>query len=67
VYKGERIEVRTQIVDGRRVSSRRGYEFIRDGKVVARGETDWVLIDLKTLAPKEIPSEMKILWGGEAD
>jgi acyl-CoA thioester hydrolase len=64
VYKGQRIEIKTWIKDGRRVSSRRAYEFYRDDKLVAHGETDWVLIDLQTLAPKEIPSEMKVLWAG---
>jgi acyl-CoA thioester hydrolase len=67
VYKGDRIEVRTSVVDCRRVSSRRKYEFVRAEKVVARGETDWVLIDLATLSPKQIPGEMIVLWGGVPD
>jgi acyl-CoA thioester hydrolase len=67
VYKGERIEVRTTVVDCRRVSSRRKYEFVRDEKVVARGETDWVLIDLGTLGPVQIPGEMMRLWGATPD
>jgi acyl-CoA thioester hydrolase len=66
-YLGEQIEVRTWVSDCRRVSSRRKYEFVRlsDNKQLAHGETDWVLIDLATLAPMQIPTEMKVLYGGD--
>lgn len=63
-FLGDAIEVRTAIVDCRRVSSRRQYEFVRtsDGVVLAKGETDWVLIDVAKFAPMQIPEEIQHLF-----
>jgi acyl-CoA thioester hydrolase len=63
-FAGDAVEVRTQVVDCRRVSSRRHYEFVRpsDGAVLARGETDWVLIDLEKFAPVQITEEIQHLF-----
>ncbi len=38
----------------------RMYEFVRrsDGKVLVKGETDWVFVDVKTGIPKAIPQEV---------
>ena len=46
------------------VSSRRKYEFHRpaDQTLLARGETDWVLLDLATVQPKQIPQEIQDLY-----
>jgi YbgC/YbaW family acyl-CoA thioester hydrolase len=52
------VQVRTWIVDFRRVRSRRGYELRCNGEVAARAVTDWVLIDTATLRPVTIPPEM---------
>ena len=65
-FAGDRIDVRTWVTDCRMVSSRRKYEFIRatdsPPTLLARGETDWVLLDLATLHPKAIPQEMQDLY-----
>ncbi len=63
-FFGEEIEVRTWIAEWKRVRVQRRYEFIRhaDGKVVARGETDWVYVDAKTGRPMAIPGEVKVLF-----
>lgn len=55
--QGDRIEVRTWVVNIRRAFSLRKYEFVRaaDGTVLARGETDWVLIDSSSGRPRSIP------------
>src|SRR5215472_3276954 len=44
----DRIEVRTWVMDFRRAFSRRQYEFVRvsDQQVLARGQTDWVFVDI---------------------
>jgi acyl-CoA thioester hydrolase len=44
----------------RRVRSLRKYEFIRksDGKILVKGETDWVFMDVKTGAPRAVPGEV---------
>lgn len=56
-FEGEEIEVRTWVENVRRVRSLRQYEFIRkaDGKVLVKGETDWVFVDVKTGSPRAVP------------
>ena len=58
--EGEEIEVRTWVENVRRVRSLRKYEFVRksDGKVLVKGETDWVFVDVKTGMPKAVPGEV---------
>lgn len=60
-FEGEEIEVRTWVEDIRKVRSLRKYEFVRksDGKVLVKGETDWVFMDTKTGRPKAIPKEVE--------
>jgi len=59
-YSGEEIEVKTWVENIRRVRSLRKYEFIRksDGKVLVKGETDWVFVDTKTGRPLPIPEKV---------
>lgn len=56
-FEGEEIEVRTWVEDLRKVRSLRKYKFVRknDGKVLVKGETDWVFMDTKTGRLKAIP------------
>ena len=73
-FLGDVITVKTWIADCRLVSSRRKYEFLREEKLptpgappppptlLARGETDWVFLDLATLHPKPIPPEIQSLY-----
>jgi acyl-CoA thioester hydrolase len=59
-FAGEEIEIRTWVEDIRRVRSLRKYEFVRklDEKLLVRGETDWVFVDLRTGRPLAIPEEV---------
>jgi len=59
-FSGEEIEIKTWVENVRRVRSLRKYEFVRksDGKVLVKGETDWVFVDVKTGAPRAIPEEV---------
>ncbi len=59
-FSGEEIEIKTWVENVRRVRSLRKYEFVRksDGKVLVKGETDWVFVDVKTGAPRAIPDEV---------
>src|SRR5512137_2739528 len=43
-FAGDEIEIRTWVVNVRRVRSLRRYEFVRrsDGRLLSKGETDWV-------------------------
>lgn len=68
-FLGEEIEVRTWLSEIRRVRGRRRYEFIRksDGKVIVKGETDWVYVDAKTGRPIAIPEDVQILFPVRAD
>ena len=63
-FEGEQIEARTWVEDFRKVRSLRMYEFIRksDGKVLVKGETDWVFMDTKTGRPKAIPVEVEKIF-----
>jgi acyl-CoA thioester hydrolase len=62
-YEGDEIEVRTWLVEMRRVRAQRKYEFVRkaDGKVIAKGETQWIYVDLTTGRPIAIPAEILAL------
>jgi acyl-CoA thioester hydrolase len=59
-FAGEEIEVRTWVENIWRVRSLRKYEFLRksDGRILVRGETDWVFVDLKSSTPRPIPPEV---------
>ena len=59
-FAGEEVEIRTWVENIRRVRSLRKYEFIRksDGKLLVRGETDWVYVDAKTGKPRAVPGWM---------
>ncbi len=63
-FEGEEIEARTWVEDLRKVRSLRMYEFVRksDGKVLVKGETDWVFMDTKTGRPKAIPVEVEKIF-----
>lgn len=60
---GETLEAHTGVVDARRVRSLRRCEFLRkaDGRLIARGETDWVFVDTQTGRPLAIPAEVSRL------
>ena len=56
-FSGEEIEIKTWVENIRRVRSLRKYEFMRksDGKVLVKGETDWVFVDARSGRPLPIP------------
>ena len=59
-FAGEEIEIRTWIENIHRVRSLRKYEFVRksDGKILVKGETGWVFVDVKSGKPLAIPDEV---------
>jgi len=63
-FAGEEIEVRTWVENLRKVRSLRMYEFVRksDGKILVKGETDWVFVDTKTGRLKAIPHEVENIF-----
>ena len=63
-FAGDVIEALTWVVDFRKVRTLRRYRFVRaaDGKVLAQGETDWVLVDVKSGRPRSIPEELARLF-----
>ncbi|NNC87385.1 MAG: acyl-CoA thioesterase [Akkermansiaceae bacterium] len=63
-FAGDALEIATWIADVGRVSSKRCYEFFRAGeeKPLARGETDWVLVDIASGRPKRIPENLHALF-----
>jgi acyl-CoA thioester hydrolase len=68
-FAAEEIEIKTWVENIRRVRSLRKYEFIRktDGKILVRGETDWVFVDLQTGAPRAIPDEVSKVFAEAQD
>lgn len=64
-FEGETIEVRTWVADLRRAFSLRKYEFYRrsDDTLLARGETDWVYVDLASGRPRSVPKEIIAVFG----
>lgn len=64
-FAGEEIEIKTWVENVRRVRSLRKYEFVRksDGRVLVKGETDWVFVDAKTGRPLPIPEEVSSVFG----
>jgi acyl-CoA thioester hydrolase len=56
-FLGEEVEIRTWVENIRKVRSLRMYEFVRksDGKILVKGETDWVFVDVKSGKPVIIP------------
>jgi acyl-CoA thioester hydrolase len=63
-FAGDEIELRTWVVNIRRVRSLRRYEFIRkqDGRTLVKGETDWVFVDVKSGMPLAIPHAVQSLF-----
>jgi acyl-CoA thioester hydrolase len=60
-FAGEEVEALTWVVNFRKVRSLRRYKFvrIRDNTVLARGETDWVLVDAETGRLRIIPEDVR--------
>ncbi len=67
-FAGEEIEVRTWVEDIRKVRSLRKYEFARksDGKILVKGETDWVFVDTKSGRPLMIPEAVIAVFDNPA-
>jgi len=63
-FADEEIEIKTWVENIRRVRSLRKYEFIRksDDKVLVKGETDWVFVDVKTGMPKAVPEKVQKIF-----
>ncbi len=59
-YEGEEITVKTWVQDMKRIKSTRIYEIIRseDGTLLAKGETQWVFVDIETGRPAAITDEV---------
>lgn len=64
-FAGDAVDLRTWVENMRHVRSLRKYEFVRknDGKVLVKGETDWVFVDAKTRKPMTIPDQVKAVFG----
>ena len=60
-FAGEQVSALTWVVDFRRARSLRRYRFIRehDNVLLARGETEWVFVDIINGRPRVIPDAVK--------
>ena len=61
---GDRVRVTTWVADFRRAFSLRRYRFVRvsDGELLAKGETDWVFVDVSRGRPRSVPAELMGLF-----
>jgi len=66
---GDRVTIRTWVANVRRVRSVRRYEFLRanDQQLLAKGETDWVFVDISSGRPKSIPAEFMQQFTGQEE
>ena len=58
---GDRVDLRTWVLDFRRSRSRRAYEFasVDTGQPAATAVTDWVYVDARTVQPATVPARMQ--------
>jgi len=58
---GDRVKAETWVAALGRVRSHRRYRFTRisDGKIVAKGETEWVFVDAVSGRPRSIPASIR--------
>lgn len=63
-FAGDHLILQTWVVDFRRATSLRRYRFIRkkDQKLLAKGETEWVFVDMKSGRPRTIPPEVQVTF-----
>lgn len=55
VFAGETLTLQTWVSTLRKSSSLRKYRFLREGELIARGETMWVFVDAASGRPLAIP------------
>jgi acyl-CoA thioester hydrolase len=67
VYAGDDVIALTWVENLRRVRSLRRYQFLRqsDNVLLARGETDWVFVDIETGRPRMIADDLISKWHEE--
>jgi acyl-CoA thioester hydrolase len=58
---GDKVDLKTWVMDFRRFRSRRAYEFTsaQTGQLAAQAMTDWVYVNTETLQPAVVPEEMQ--------
>ena len=68
-YLNDEIEVSTWISSMKRSRVTRKYEFLRksDGRLIAKGETQWTFVDLRSGRPIPIPAELMALFPIHSD
>jgi acyl-CoA thioester hydrolase len=61
---GDRIRAMTWAANFRRAFSLRRYRFLRSGDdlLLARGETDWVFVDVRTGRPRSVPAPIQAMF-----
>jgi acyl-CoA thioester hydrolase len=60
-FAEDRVQAMTWVASFSRVRSLRRYKFLRtsDGKLLVRGETDWVFVNASSGRPCSIPNEIE--------
>lgn len=63
-FVGEHVQAVTWIINFNRALSLRRYRFLRpsDGKLLVRGETQWVFVSTRTGRPMSIPEDLRRMF-----
>jgi acyl-CoA thioester hydrolase len=64
-FEGETLEATTWAHTLKGATSTRRTVFVRDGKLLARAETTWALLDTKTGRPTRVPAAVLAAYGFE--
>lgn len=62
IFLNDEIEIKTWTNQESKASSKRFFEFIKEGKIVASAVTTYVYFDLNKKRPKAIPPELTALY-----
>jgi acyl-CoA thioester hydrolase len=62
-FADERIEALTWVADMKGATSLRRTEFRRDGKLLVRAATTWVLLSIATSRPTRVPASLLARYG----
>lgn len=57
-FKGDELIIKTWIKEVGKITSKRAYEIYKKDILIARGETEWIFVDINTHRPKKISEEI---------
>ncbi|MCR4941500.1 MAG: acyl-CoA thioesterase [Campylobacter sp.] len=62
LFLGDEVEIHTWTQPEKKTSSKRHFEFIKDGKIIAKAITTYIFFDINRSRPIAIPEEIAKLY-----